>query len=419
MNVLLFTGTEEINNFIKNNYTDLCVFICLNKSELVSNIKKHDIDRIVITSKALDPNDDSNKQILLKIQKETRANIVFFYGDVKEPVERDAFRNFLFSKGIYNYHDGANVRVEDITFFLYNNKTVDDWREFISDEFSNQSVISDETITPSVKERVVEKVVVKKVDNFVAVKQLVVGLFGEKGKTVNGLHMAALMSEQYNLKTCFVDLNLTNPSISFLMKSKDPSFYQAFKDETDYGYSPFKDYPNLHLINGVYNEAFNFNQPFGDKLTASDVHEIINMLKNQYDLIFIDTSGDFYSPINQYIYRQTNKRICFTRQNYASLKSLKITMNNAFLNDPETCYFVLNEHKKLVLSEGEFKDVLKVKYVFPISYYAQMDESLINSKLYMNDNYKKQLLAIVDELTNLPQMNREKKKLFNLFKRRK
>lgn len=416
MRILLATGIENLNKYIIKNFSDLeIVGSLLNPTELLDQIKINNPHKVLLTSDFFENIGNKEKNILKRIVKETSSKVVFIYGN-ENLEERQLFINFLINIGIYNYtyQEITQTELEDL---LYSEKTIDD--------------VKKDLITSNVESESMENADPIVINNVTTIRQKVIGLFGKEGKTVNGLNLAAAIASHYqSLNICYLDLDLLNPSIQNYLKedvclSNFKSEISTKKEVVENGNifsilstKPFSNISNFKVIRGFNLETYS---KIDFDIPNEEIGFIINKLKNYYDILIIDTSGDLLkNKNNRYIFENCNTRLFFLSQDYRSLFLYKNVSKNLNYNN---FFLIFNYFENSVIDKKAIKDTLENENIFKISYFSELREIINNEKLlyFSNQNYKNQINKIVEgilEVKLTPQNEKKKISIKNILKRR-
>jgi Response regulator containing CheY-like receiver domain and AraC-type DNA-binding domain len=116
---------------------------------------------------------------------------------------------------------------------------------------------------------------------------------GGVGKSVIALNSSITLSKKFNKKILLVDMNLQFGDMSMLMnKYTEKNILDAIEDRQYENYEDIKTY--LYQYNDKLHMLFAPKKPEAAEYISKDlVEKIIDVLKNHYDLILVDTGINF------------------------------------------------------------------------------------------------------------------------------
>lgn len=191
----------------------------------------------------------------------------------------------------------------------------------------------------------------------------VISVFGARGigKSTFSTFFAKNV-EKSNLKTLLIDFDLDENSIKTILKiRKNPKFTGNVKDLI---ITKEKNFDVLCDLNIIF--------PQGEKIDFFKVHEIIGVLKKEYDLIIIDTSSNFDNEYTKRIFYNSQDVFFLIEPNILGIKKAKSileVLENDWKIDMSKIKMIINKSNIYQISESIIEEIFpslkiygKIKY---------------------------------------------------------
>lgn len=384
MKVILAVGNEHLENYIASIDGIEVVDKLQTGQKILSSVKTNEVSLIFIYHKI--PKFENKLEIIRKISKVQNLRVIYLYGS--DDIERKYYIDYLISNGVYDYAVGE-LGVEIINNLIFHKKSRDDVKHEILEEENkllkkDKIKSSDEKIEPSVK--VKQETITEIIYQPYTLKQKVITTTGVNGagKTSFSINMAIGLAkglkESVDTNILLADFSFKKPDISYQLdltddernlneliakiKAKELSNLDFEKNLI----TPFKDLPNLKILNGMVEMNSEYT-----KLNNEDLTYLLNTMKNINDIIIIDTDGNMENEFTQFAYANANMNMYVMEFNLAQLEHTKRSMlslkDNKNINfDIRKYFLIINkyfESKELEISD--FADCLEIENVFKIN----------------------------------------------------
>lgn len=283
-------------------------------------IEINHIDIIILS--AILPGEYNIEQLIDKIkEKEINIEIILFLEKEDEILEKK-----LRSKGIQNifYHNqfGTSELIEKIEKEKKVKKEIEEITELISKQKKVNKITTEIKKINRVKEYIkelIEKINLNKINNKKE-QNKIISILGSSGigKSIFTSILGIQLSKQ-NKKVLILDFDILNPSIKTIFGIEKNN---KKVDEKNLKNLIIKINKNLHIIYGI--EIL-----FGgkEKITFSKIQEIINSLKENYNIILIDTSSECYFQINRKLIKSSNNTLFLAEGNFISIQKSQNLLN--------------------------------------------------------------------------------------------
>lgn len=312
------------------------------------------------------------KEFIIEIKnRNNNLKIIIILENKKEELE-----NFLISKGIFDIYYNNEIEIEKMIEIIQENKN------------ENCSKIIKKEKNEIVKYRVKRKN--KKTYNKLKKDGIIISILGthESGKSIFSINLAKSIK---NKKILLIDFDLLNNSInSILGIKKYPN-----KRENDI----VKINKNLFLLSAV-NIIFKNK----DKITNSEIKELLQKLKMNFDYIIIDTSSECFFDATRFIIKNSNKCIFLLEANLLEInkakKILSMYLENWYI-DKNNINIVLNKYNKNAIDFNILKNIFSDFKMLGKINYDDYYNLLINKNfniIFKNKKIKKQYKIILDNL---------------------
>ena len=312
------------------------------------------------------------KEFIIEIKnRNNNLKIIIILENKKEELE-----NFLISKGIFDIYYNNEIEIEKMIEIIQENKN------------ENCSKIIKKEKNEIVKYRVKRKN--KKIYNKFKKDGIIISILGthESGKSIFSINLAKSIK---NKKILLIDFDLLNNSInSILGIKKYPN-----KKENDI----LKINKNLYLLSAV-NIIFKNK----DKITNSEIKELLQKLKMNFDYIIIDTSSECFFDATRFIIKNSNKCIFLLEANLLEInnakKLLSMYLENWYI-DKNKINIVLNKYNKNAIDFNILKNIFSDFKMLGKINYDDYYNLLINKNfniIFKSKKIKKQYKIILDNL---------------------
>lgn len=194
----------------------------------------------------------------------------------------------------------------------------------------------------------------------------------ESGKSIFSINFVKNLK---NKKTLIIDFDILNSSINSILGVKKSSNKKDNIIEIN---------NNFHLINEK-------DLLFQNKITNNDIKNLLNILKDKYDYIIIDTSSECFFDATKYLIKNSTQSIFLLEANILEIKKAKKLLD-IYLNEwyvkKENLNIVLNKYNKNSISIEILKNVFSdIKILGKINYDYKYN-------LLINDNFRNYLRFI-------------------------
>lgn len=142
---------------------------------------------------------------------------------------------------------------------------------------------------------------------------------------------------------------------------------------------------------------------FDDKyeIRKERIIDMMKVLEEKYDLIFIDTSSDTkYKNLTKTLIDISNKVICITEGNIISIQKTKRILSEMEIED-EKLQIVYNKKNEYTVKQKTLKFLLMKNKNIGILHYDNSYNQIINknvNSLYINRKIKKEFKQIIKEI---------------------
>jgi len=417
--IILCTANDGMNEYVSSLPNVQIIDVVINRKDVVSSCERHNFDLLLITADVLPPELDETYTIINRITANMDIKVVFIYGTDDE--HRPRFVNYLISRSVYDFHVGDKLSPSDMPTLLFHPRTREDVKEHVLAD-SNYEI-----------EKRIEKDESPAKDHVTAfsIPQKVISFIGDrgKGKSVNANNFSLSMAKKlipFNVDVLLIDGDFhkssqyrildqvdQNKSIEKYVANIKAKSFDTYK-MNEALYQPFTNIPNFYVLNGYPNDTHDTSI-----LDKKDINYLIQTLKNRFNVIIIDTSGDFEKDYTQEFFNMSQKSFYFTDFSLDTLEYSKRTFLKygeigikSFYLDPKKISLVVNRHYpsrdcKLV----DFVSSLGLENGFAIDDNVNITESVnINEPFYIqpeasnNSVYKSQIDDMVNDVYDFNQV---------------
>lgn len=387
------TGVEALNVFLgeKDEIKTLCRDIEY-QEELFNILATEDPDVLLIIDKLSGP--FSKYELVDEILKMNKKMKIIYI--LKEPEDVNFIR-YLREKGIRDYFDVADTDVEGelIPAILFDDTIKEEIKKI---KTSEEIAISEENT--------VEKIYVKK-----EIVTIASPGGGGVGKTTIAINMGLLAAiKNRKAKIIIVDYNDEKPDIACYLNFNETKglegILEAIKGEN---FNRDSIYRNIEQYNSKYANFFILsglkNLLETSTYTVSHYRYIIDVLKDEFDLVIIDT-GSFKAASTYAAIEKSSKVVWIVRDTEATIKSLKEKIdffeNDLDIRIKSKSKIVLNMtvgYEELESDENikeifEQEPIAKIRYNPQIIFEAEKYKPFVLSKGIKNKKFKKEIREI-------------------------
>ena len=155
-----------------------------------------------------------------------------------------------------------------------------------------------------------------------------------------------------------------------------------------------------HKIDLISSVKYVFDENY--ILKHEKIEEMIEKLKEKYDLILIDTTSDIrYQKLMKELINISSKTICLVEGNLVCMKNTKELLETNRQNTKKI-NIIYNKKNKYTIEENVLKMIFfKYKFIGTLSYDCKYDK-IINKNLnalYITSNIEKEFTKIANKLT--------------------
>ncbi len=155
-----------------------------------------------------------------------------------------------------------------------------------------------------------------------------------------------------------------------------------------------------HKIDLISSVKYVFDENY--ILKHEKIEEMIEKLKEKYDLILIDTTSDIrYQKLMKELINISSKTICLVEGNLVCMKKTKELLETNRQNTKKI-NIIYNKKNKYTIEENVLKMIFfKYKFIGTLSYDCKYDK-IINKNLnalYITSNIEKEFTKIANKLT--------------------
>ncbi|SHI96007.1 pilus assembly protein CpaE [Clostridium cavendishii DSM 21758] len=265
-------------------------------------------------------------------------------------------------------------------------------KEYIIKPFNYDSLI--ETI-----ETTYQKYKTRQINRVEGIRQTrttkIISFFSSKGgvgKSVLSVNTALVLSKAENKKVLLIDLDLQFGDIGMLVNQyNQKNIFNAVEDGQIDSYEKIKSC--LYECNGNLDILFAPPKPeTAEYIVKENIENIINLTKNQYDVIIVDTGINF-NDITLYILDVSEKICLVSTLDIIALKNTKLGLEvmESLGYDNQKVKLVINRfNSKYGISKNEVEDAFK-NGIFAVI--PDEEKIVINSinkgEPFCNNNYQK------------------------------
>lgn len=382
MKIITATGVPEINERLRKetNYEVIGKDIQYQEGILEILDEKSDIEGIILSnnliiemefnlliSRILEINKDIEIIVFLK-EKDDEIEIFLNSNEIYKIYYLDNYEMFflgLKNKEMSNKDITQNI--EDFKKIIYQERTIDR---------SENKIVN--------KEKIKENFYINNIISFS-------GSYGV-GKSIISILFSKYISQKY--KVLLIDCDFFNKSINTILGiSKMPKNY----DKKRILSAITKYHNNFYVLSSLDN--------FINKFEFADYLSLINCLeeiKNEFDFIIIDTSSDFTSKINKFIYSYSSKIVFLIEPNLSEVKKANMFLEKIIKDyeiQEKKLNIIFNKVNKYKINKRILNEIYSEKNILGEINYSERYNLIINKNIFKDydmyeDVFKKVLEGV-------------------------
>lgn len=417
--VLSAVGSDSIYEILKEYEYELLKDIPYQEGVL-EIVKREFIDGLILFSEL---DGSFNKYMFIEKIREIDSKIKIF---VIMSGEDDNYKNFLFTKGIFN-------------IFINEKTSKDELINAINNELSSKALkfdlrqknIKDDKLDVAKSKNENKSNLMPKFQ-----KQQVISFVGlsSSGKTTISSQISTLIAKNSKAKVLLIDFDTINSGVNqfFGIKRspKNPDYILPSDKNSSLNYMvdaidkrtfdsnifekyvvKSKQYQNLDILTG------NKSLYVCEKVLSIEYYSrILEKAKELYDFIIIDTSSNVFIDSTQFTLLNSNKIFYIAEPTYISFERTFRALKEIFpiwgVNNKKI-QLIINKYHKKSISKSVIEEMMKeVPISAYISFSEKYDENLNIGKPYVLEN-EFEYIGILENLEVLP-----KRKVLNMLKER-
>ena len=321
--VITAIGNEALSkNLKKQNNFEIIIEDIQYKEGIIEYLEKeNNIDFLIISE--LLPGNIEIKKLIDKIKNiNSNIQIILFLENKNTELE-----NYLYAKGIYNIFYNNQIEIEEIIKIINNSKSI---------EVNNELKEIKQMILEKQKNRINnKKIYLKKLINIFKRKQYIkeskiICITGTSGvgKSIFTINLANSMSNNKN-KILIIDFDVLNNSLHTILGVKKYSQKIRNKIKNNNLLKEIKIEDLIIKINSKIDLVSGINLIFDSKykISSEKIKNILSKLKENYDVIIIDTSSECFFDYTKEAIKNSNLNIFILEANLLEIKKAKKLLN--------------------------------------------------------------------------------------------
>ena len=321
--VITAIGNEALSKKLKkqNNFEIIIEDIQYKEGIIEYLEKENNIDFLIISE--LLPGNIEIKKLIDKIKNiNSDIQIILFLENKNTELE-----NYLYAKGIYNIFYNNQIEIEEIIKIINNSKSI---------EVNNELKEIKQMILEKQKNRINnKKIYLKKLINIFKRKQYIkeskiICITGTSGvgKSIFTINLANSMSNNKN-KILIIDFDVLNNSLHTILGVKKYSQKIRNKIKNNNLLKEIKIEDLIIKINSKIDLVSGINLIFDSKykISSEKIKNILSKLKENYDVIIIDTSSECFFDYTKEAIKNSNLNIFILEANLLEIKKAKKLLN--------------------------------------------------------------------------------------------
>ena len=321
--VITAIGNEALSKKLKkqNNFEIIIEDIQYKEGIIEYLEKENNIDFLIISE--LLPGNIEIKKLIDKIKNiNSDIQIILFLENKNTELE-----NYLYAKGIYNIFYNNQIEIEEIIKIINNSKSI---------EVNNELKEIKQMILEKQKNRINnKKIYLKKLINIFKRKQYIkeskiICITGTSGvgKSIFTINLANSMSNNKN-KILIIDFDVLNNSLHTILGVKKYSQKIRNKIKNNNLLKEIKIEDLIIKINSKIDLVSGINLIFDSKykISSEKIKNILSKLKENYNVIIIDTSSECFFDYTKEAIKNSNLNIFILEANLLEIKKAKKLLN--------------------------------------------------------------------------------------------
>ena len=329
--IITAIGNEILNKKLKKeNDFEVIIEDIQYKEGIIEYLEKENNIDILIISELL-PGNIELKELIEKIKNiNSNIEIIIFLENKNTELE-----NYLYAKGIYNIFYNNQIEIEEIIKII-NNKNI---------EINNELKEIKQMLLEKQKNKVNnKKIILNKLINIFNKKQKydlkeekIISVTGTNGvgKSIFTINLANSLSNSKN-KILIIDFDILNNSLHTILGIKKYSQKIRNKIKNNNLLKEIKIQELIFKINYKIDLISGMNLLFDSKYKISNkkIKNILLKLKEEYDVIIIETSSECFFDYTKEIIKNSNLNIFILEANLLEIKKAK-NLLNIYINNWE------------------------------------------------------------------------------------
>lgn len=311
--------------------------------------------------------------------------------------ENEELKNFLISKGIFNIFYNNKITIKELINFLNNNLN--------QNKINEEIKILKEIILNNKKEKnrlnkKINKIILKiknklKINKIKNINNKTIAIIGPAGvgKTTFCFLISKLIK---NKKILIIDFNILNNNLNTIFNTKKYPKKINKNNNIKIEKIIIKINKNINLICGT---EILFNEEY--KIEKNKIKNVLQELKNKYDLIIIDTSSECFYDYTKEILLNVNELIFISATNLIELKKAKVLLNiyiNNWKIKKEKIKIIFNKYNKNSIDNNILNNLFSDFNVLGKIKLNKNYDLIINKQIKnINNKIKKEYKKIIEK----------------------
>lgn len=395
--IITATGNSIINESLKNTNRYIIQTPDIQFEEDLIDVLKSKLDtEILILSENIIKKENIFKYIKKIKQINSGIKIIILLEK-----ENEEINNFLIMNGIKNIFYGNKITISELENSINQNKTTE---EILTEEINNlKNLIIKEKISKIQKNKILNinnylpNIKNKLNKDKIKIKNKIISIIGSSGvgKSIFTTNFSLALE---NKKILIIDFDILNKSIKTIFGVKEKVAEEnEIWDDNNLENLILKINKNIDLISGIDIIFQNEN-----KIEKEKIKNILDNLKNKYEIIILDTSAECFMDYTKEIIKNSDFSILLTEANLIELKKTKKILEiyiKEWKIEKEKIKIIFNKYNKNAIDNNLLKELFSD---FKILGYLKLNQNY-NYMINKNNNYidkeiKKEYRKIIDKI---------------------